>query len=44
MDAIPQFIGGAVALDRGIFLPAGKGKVAFPLRSEMGEAIMEAGG
>jgi NAD(P)H dehydrogenase (quinone) len=39
MDAIPQFIGGKVALERGIFLPAGDGKVAFALRSEMGEAM-----
>ncbi len=39
MDAIPQFIGGEAALDRGIFLPAGDGRVAFALRSEMGEAM-----
>jgi NAD(P)H dehydrogenase (quinone) len=39
MDAIPQFIGGNIALERGIFLPAGDGKVSFALRSEMGEAI-----
>jgi NAD(P)H dehydrogenase (quinone) len=39
MDAIPQFIGGKMALERGIFLPAGDGKVAFALRSEMGEAM-----
>jgi NAD(P)H dehydrogenase (quinone) len=39
MDAIPQFIGGNAALDRGIFLPAGDGKVAYALRSEMGEAM-----
>ncbi|MEO5999259.1 MAG: SDR family oxidoreductase [Chitinophagaceae bacterium] len=39
MDAIPQFIGGKVALEKGIFLPAGDGKVAFALRSEMGEAM-----
>jgi NAD(P)H dehydrogenase (quinone) len=39
MDAIPQFIGGKAALERGIFLPAGDGKVAFALRSEMGEAM-----
>lgn len=39
MDAIPQFIGGTVALERGIFLPAGDGKVSFALRSEMGEAM-----
>lgn len=39
MDAIPQFIGGNVALEKGIFLPAGDGRVSFALRSEMGEAI-----
>jgi NAD(P)H dehydrogenase (quinone) len=39
MDAIPQFVGGAAALERGIFQPAGDGKVAFALRSEMGEAM-----
>jgi NAD(P)H dehydrogenase (quinone) len=39
MDTIPQFVGGAVALERGIFQPAGDGKVAFALRSEMGEAM-----
>jgi NAD(P)H dehydrogenase (quinone) len=39
MDAIPQFIGGNAALEKGIFLPAGDGKVAFALRSEMGEAM-----
>jgi NAD(P)H dehydrogenase (quinone) len=38
-DTIPQFIGGSVALERGIFLPAGEGKVSFALRSEMGEAM-----
>jgi NAD(P)H dehydrogenase (quinone) len=39
MDVIPQFIGGSVALERGIFLPVADGKVAFALRSEMGEAM-----
>ena len=39
MDTIPQFIGGNAALDKGIFLPAGEGKVSFALRSEMGEAM-----
>ncbi len=39
MDAIPQFIGGDVALEKGIFLPAGDGKVSFALRSEIGEAM-----
>lgn len=39
MDAIPQFVGGSAALERGIYLPAGDGKVAFALRAEMGEAM-----
>jgi len=39
MDAIPQFIGGQTAVEKGIFLPAGEGKVSFALRSEMGEAM-----
>ncbi len=39
MDTIPQFIGGSIALKKGIFLPAGDGKVSFALRSEIGEAI-----
>ncbi len=39
MDLIPLFIGGQVALERGIILPGGEGKVSFALRSEMGEAI-----
>jgi NAD(P)H dehydrogenase (quinone) len=39
MDTIPQFIGGAGALERGIFLPAGDGVVSYALRSEMGEAM-----
>ncbi|MDJ1480856.1 SDR family oxidoreductase [Cytophagaceae bacterium YF14B1] len=38
MDAIPLFIG-KQALERGIFLPAGEGKVSFALRREMGEAM-----
>ena len=38
MDTIPVYVGQAV-LDTGIVLPAGEGKVAFALRSEMGEAI-----
>lgn len=41
MDAIPQFVGGQAALDRGILLPAGEGKVAFALRSEIGEAMAQ---
>jgi NAD(P)H dehydrogenase (quinone) len=39
MDAIPQFIGGNNAIERGIFLPAGDGKVSYALRNEMGEAM-----
>ena len=38
MDTIPLFTGPAV-MDTGIALPTGDGKVAFALRSEMGEAI-----
>lgn len=38
MDAIPLFAGRQV-FERGIGLPAGEGKVAFALRSEMGEAM-----
>lgn len=41
MDAIPQFVGPAV-FERGIYLPAGEGKVAFALRNEMGEAMANA--
>lgn len=41
MDTLPQFTGPQV-LTTGIFLPAGEGKVAFALRSEMGEAIAHA--
>lgn len=39
MDVLPQFIGGNMALEKGIFQPAGYGKVAFALRNEMGEAM-----
>lgn len=42
MDAIPQFIGGDAVFEWGIYVPAGQGKVAFALRSEMGEAIANA--
>ncbi len=38
MDTLPQFVGEKV-FERGIFLPAGHGKVPFALRSEMGEGI-----
>ena len=38
MDTIPQFAGEKV-METGINLPTGEGKVAFALRSEMGEAI-----
>lgn len=38
MDVLPLFVGKQV-FERGIFQPAGKGKVAFALRKEMGEAI-----
>lgn len=36
MDLLPEFLGGNVVED-GIFLPAGQGKIAFTLRSEMAE-------
>jgi NAD(P)H dehydrogenase (quinone) len=41
MDAVPQFVGEQV-FETGIMLPAGHGKVAFALRSEMGEAMANA--
>jgi NAD(P)H dehydrogenase (quinone) len=41
MDAIPQFVGPGV-FEQGIYLPAGQGKVAFALRSDMGEAMANA--
>lgn len=41
MDAIPQFVGPTV-FERGIYLPAGDGKVALALRREMGEAMANA--
>ncbi|GAB3700761.1 SDR family oxidoreductase [Spirosoma flavus] len=42
MDAIPQFVGGDAVFERGIYLPAGQGRVALALRSEMGEAMANA--
>ena len=39
MDVIPQFVGGEKVFETGIHLPAGSGKVAYALRSEMGEAM-----
>lgn len=42
MDAIPQFVGGDAVFERGINVPAGQGRVALALRSEMGEAIANA--
>ena len=41
MDSVPQFVGPTV-FERGIYLPAGEGKVAFALRRDMGEAIANA--
>jgi NAD(P)H dehydrogenase (quinone) len=41
MDAIPQFVGPKV-FETGIHLPSGQGRVAFALRTEMGEAIANA--
>jgi NAD(P)H dehydrogenase (quinone) len=42
MDAIPQFVGGNAVFERGIALPAGQGRVALALRSELGEAMANA--
>lgn len=42
MDVIPLFVGGEKVFENGIQLPADNGKVAFALRSEMGEAIANA--
>ncbi len=42
MDTIGQFVGGERVFDTGIDLPTGDGRVAFALRSEMGEAIANA--
>lgn len=39
LDVVPQFIGGEKVFEIGINLPAGEGRVAYALRSEMGEAI-----
>ena len=39
MDTIPQFVGGEKVFEMGINLPTDRGRVAFALRSEMGEAI-----
>ncbi len=39
MDVIPLYLGGAQVFETGIYLPTGAGKVAFALRSELGEAI-----
>jgi NAD(P)H dehydrogenase (quinone) len=41
MDAIAQFVGPAV-FEQGIYLPAGAGKVAYALRTDMGEAMANA--
>ncbi|RAK62389.1 SDR family oxidoreductase [Hymenobacter edaphi] len=38
LDAVPQFVGPQV-WDKGIYLPAGQGRVPFALRREMGEAL-----
>ncbi|GAB3897225.1 SDR family oxidoreductase [Larkinella knui] len=42
LDAIPQFVGGDAVFERGISVPAGQGRVALALRSELGEAIANA--
>lgn len=41
MDVLPQFVGPNV-FERGIFVPAGEGRVAFALRNDMGEAMANA--
>ena len=41
LDTLPLFVGGEKVFDNGINLPAGQGKIAFALRSEMGEAIAD---
>ena len=41
MDALPQFVGPAV-FEKGIYLPAGNGRVAFALRTDMAEAMANA--
>jgi NAD(P)H dehydrogenase (quinone) len=40
-DVIPMYVGEKV-FERGIYLPAGDGKVAYALRSEMGEGMANA--
>ncbi len=40
-DVIPMYVGEQV-FEKGIYLPAGNGKVAFALRTEMGEGIANA--
>jgi NAD(P)H dehydrogenase (quinone) len=42
LDAIPQFVGGDAVFERGIYVPAGQGRVALALRNEMGEAMANA--
>lgn len=42
MDAISQFVGGNAVFERGIVLPAGQGRVALALRTELGEAMANA--
>lgn len=42
MDTIPLFVGGERVFETGINLPVGRGRTAFALRAEMGEAIANA--
>lgn len=42
LDTVPVYVGGARVFETGIQLPAGDGKVAYALRSEMGEALANA--
>ena len=39
MDSLPLFLGGKQVFETGIAIPAGQGKVAYALRSDLGEAI-----
>jgi NAD(P)H dehydrogenase (quinone) len=39
LDTVPLYVGGPRVFDTGIRLPAGKGRVAYALRRELGEAL-----
>jgi NAD(P)H dehydrogenase (quinone) len=42
LDTIPVYVGGSRVFETGIRLPAGDGRVAYALRSEMGEGLANA--